>query len=470
VRKCQDRETEDWYAIKSIRKKKVGKVDVLKREIDLLTEVDHPNIIKLREVFEDEKYLHLVTELCTGGELFDRIIAKTQSAEGHYSEHDAAEIVKSILEAIQYCHDVKHICHRDLKPENFLFASTDEHAPIKIIDFGLSRHETFGSDNTAQKMKTKVGTPYYVAPEVLKKEYDKSCDMWSIGVISYILLCGYPPFYGDNDTQIFESVKSAKFDFPSPEWDAISSKVSERNTASEPWMKTRIRDTTKLKLTHLLQAKNFINCLLKKDPNARLTASQSLENEWFTDLGVVDKKTLPKLNISNDKNSSFKTFMHMNKLQKAALAHIATHLTHAEVGTLEEIFRAIDTDGDGTLTISELTNALKNGNFSMDVCAEISDMLEAMKINGEESLNWKDFAAATMDKSLALREDKIRSAFNYFDKGKRGSITVKDLSAVFGNSGQAQEIMKDVDIDGDGTISYEEFHILMKEDSGITGK
>ena len=234
--------------------------------------------------------------------------------------------------------------------------------------------------------------------------------------------------------------------------------------------KTRIRDTTKLKLTHLLQAKNFINCLLKKDPNARLTASQSLENEWFTDLGVVDKKTLPKLNISNDKNSSFKTFMHMNKLQKAALAHIATHLTHAEVGTLEEIFRAIDTDGDGTLTISELTNALKNGNFSMDVCAEISDMLEAMKINGEESLNWKDFAAATMDKSLALREDKIRSAFNYFDKGKRGSITVKDLSAVFGNSGQAQEIMKDVDIDGDGTISYEEFHILMKEDSGITGK
>jgi len=115
VRKCQDRKSGEWYAIKSIRKKNVHNVDVLKREITLLEEVDHPNIIKLKEVFEDEKYLHLVTELCTGGELFDRIIAKTQSDEGHYSEHDAAEIVKAILDAIRYCHDVKHICHRDLK-------------------------------------------------------------------------------------------------------------------------------------------------------------------------------------------------------------------------------------------------------------------------------------------------------------------------------------------------------------------
>ena len=149
-------------------------------------------------MYEDEKYLHLVTELCTGGELFDRIIAKTQSPEGHFSEHDAAEIVKHIIDAIRYCHDEKHICHRDLKPENFLFESPEEvrrgnpwavfvifpflsdmfslqHAIIKIIDFGLSRHE---DTSPSHMMKTKVGTPYYVAPEVLNKEYDKSCDMW----------------------------------------------------------------------------------------------------------------------------------------------------------------------------------------------------------------------------------------------------------------------------------------------------
>lgn len=119
--------------------------------------------------------------------------------------------------AIAYCHDVKQIVHRDLKPENFLFASEDDDAEIKIIDFGLSRHDT-----QVGVMNTRVGTPYYVAPEVLKKEYTKSCDIWSIGVITYILLCGYPPFYGDSDRQIFDSVRAGNFDFPSPEWDTVS--------------------------------------------------------------------------------------------------------------------------------------------------------------------------------------------------------------------------------------------------------
>ena len=148
-----DRETNEWYAIKSIRKAKVSKIEVLKREIEILKEVKHPNIIELIDVFEDSKYLHLVTELCTGGELFDRIIAKTQSAEGHFSEHDAAQLVCDILDAIKYCHDVKGIVHRDLKPENFLYLTEAEDAPIKIIDFGLSRH----NDANQGVMKTKVG-------------------------------------------------------------------------------------------------------------------------------------------------------------------------------------------------------------------------------------------------------------------------------------------------------------------------
>ena len=137
---------------------------------------------------------YTLTELCTGGELFDRIIAKTESPEGHFSERDAAKIVRCILDAIAYCHDIKGIVHRDLKPENFLFKDPSENAPIKIIDFGLSRHDT----QVGIMMKTKVGTPYYVAPEVLSREYTKSCDIWSIGVITYILLCGYPPFYVRN--------------------------------------------------------------------------------------------------------------------------------------------------------------------------------------------------------------------------------------------------------------------------------
>ena len=173
VRKCIDRETKACYAIKSIRKSKVGKVDVLRREVALLKECDHPNIIKLIEVHEDQKYLHLITELCTGGELFDRIIEKTQSDEGHFSERDAANLVKCILDAIAYCHDQKGIgkmtgfsfrpvgestnsrawpVHRDLKPENFLFSTKEEDAVIKIIDFGLSRHD----DMQQGIMNTKV--------------------------------------------------------------------------------------------------------------------------------------------------------------------------------------------------------------------------------------------------------------------------------------------------------------------------
>lgn len=155
VRKCMNRETDDWYAIKSIRKAKVSNIEVLKREIEILKEVKHPNIIQLIDIFEDDKYLHLVTDLYTGGELFDRIIAKTQSAEGHYSEHDAAALIRDILDAIAYCHSLG-IVHRDLKPENFLFASKDDTALIKIIDFGLSRH----NDANQGIMKTKVGTWY----------------------------------------------------------------------------------------------------------------------------------------------------------------------------------------------------------------------------------------------------------------------------------------------------------------------
>ena len=171
VRKCMNRETKDWFAIKSIRKSKVGKIEVLKREVEILREVHHPHIVTLVDIYEDTKYLHLITELCTGGELFDRIIAKTQSEEGHFSEHDAADLVRSTLDAIAYCHDEKQIVHRDLKPENFLFKTEAEDSQIKIIDFGLSRH-----DDANGVMKTKVGTPYYVAPEVLAREYTKSCD------------------------------------------------------------------------------------------------------------------------------------------------------------------------------------------------------------------------------------------------------------------------------------------------------
>jgi len=248
VRKCLLRGTNEWLAIKSINKSKVGNFEALRREVEILKELDHPNIIKLIDVHEDENFLHLITEFCSGGELFDRIISKSQSPDGKFSEKDAARLLASILDAIRYCHS-KNIVHRDLKPENFMFATAEEDSPIKMIDFGLSRH-----DNTAYHgvMKSRVGTPYYIPPEVLKGEYTRSCDMWSIGVLAYILLSGCPPFNGDTDAQIFNQVKSGFFSFDSPQWDDVS-----------------------------CVAKDFICCLLRMDPSERLTASEALAHPWI---------------------------------------------------------------------------------------------------------------------------------------------------------------------------------------------
>ena len=334
VRKCMDRETKVWYAIKSIRKSKVGKVDVLKREVALLKECDHPNIIQLVEVHEDQKYLHLITELCTGGELFDRIIEKTQSDEGHFSERDATNLVRSILDAIAYCHDQKGIVHRDLKPENFLFQTDDEDAVIKIIDFGLSRHDNM----QAGIMNTKVGTPYYVAPEVLNRVYTKSCDIWSIGVISYILLCGYPPFYGDTDTQIFDSVRAGRFDFPSPDWDGISD-----------------------------VAKDFIRSLLRIVPSERLSASQALAHPWLKEMPAEERREGKRAQRSSiafaSRSIAFITYMDMQKLKKSALAWLATNSTNDDITALKDIFKKIDVNDDGTVTLLELDACLSDGMY-----------------------------------------------------------------------------------------------------------
>mmetsp|Transcript_24233 Transcript_24233/g.35608 ORF Transcript_24233/g.35608 Transcript_24233/m.35608 type:complete len:406 (-) Transcript_24233:84-1301(-) len=241
VRKCMDRETGEWFAIKSIKKSKIKDPNVVISEIEILTDMNHPNVIKLVDVHEDLKFVHIITELCTGGELFERIVSKKGAK---YTEKDAAKVLKSILEAVAYCHE-EGITHRDLKPENFLFQTEAEDSPIKIIDFGLATQET-------GVLTSRVGTAYYIAPEVLKRRYTQSCDIWSVGVIAYILLCGYPPFHGDTNKEIFRRLKIGKFDFPKKDWDDIS-----------------------------FGAMHFVCYLLQQDPSKRPSAEQALDHEWI---------------------------------------------------------------------------------------------------------------------------------------------------------------------------------------------
>jgi calcium-dependent protein kinase len=440
VRKCMDRENKEWYAIKSIRKSKVGKVDVLKREIALLKEVKHPNIIELVEVHEDQKYLHLITELCTGGELFDRIIEKTQSDEGHFSERDAANLVRCILDAIAYCHDVKGIVHRDLKPENFLFSTKSEDAVIKIIDFGLSRH-----DDTATKiMNTKVGTPYYVAPEVLNREYTKSCDIWSIGVITYILLCGYPPFYGDTDNQIFDCVRAARFDFPSPDWDGISQ-----------------------------AAKDFICALLRKDPSKRLTASEALQHPWVQEMSKANsqrgRQNLRASIVFSPQSITFLKYRGMQKLKKAALTYIATNVTNDEISALKDVFLKIDVNNDGTLTLQELDECLENAHFHPTITADLKKLREELSLSGEDSINWREFIASMIDKNSIVTEDNLRMVFAHFKKSDPDYLLVSDIAELVGGEKHALEIMKKVDANNDGRIDFAEFKKMMEtEDADLS--
>jgi len=214
VRKCLHRDTKATRAVKLIKKESMSSEEEqsFKHEISILKKLDHPNILKLYEVFEDDKRYYLVTEMCKGGELFDEIVLKVQ-----FSEKEAATIIQQILQAVAYCHD-NGIVHRDLKPENALI-DKEMNNTLKIIDFGTAVKFDIGKE----LLNTTHGTSYYIAPEVLSKSYDEKCDVWSLGVILYILLSGKPPFDGENDEEIIERVKIGKYSLTGGTWQVISS-------------------------------------------------------------------------------------------------------------------------------------------------------------------------------------------------------------------------------------------------------
>eukprot|EP01088_Endostelium_zonatum_P006526 TRINITY_DN18661_c0_g1_i1.p1 TRINITY_DN18661_c0_g1~~TRINITY_DN18661_c0_g1_i1.p1 ORF type:complete len:306 (-),score=75.46 TRINITY_DN18661_c0_g1_i1:126-1043(-) len=238
------KKSKDKVAIKIIDKKNVGPEyeKNLRMETEILQKVHHPNIIHLKEMIDTKDKIYFVMELVTGGELFDRIVEK-----GSYSEDDAKDLVRKIVSAVEYLHS-KGIAHRDLKPENLLVKSLDQDTEVKIADFGLSK--IIDQD---KMMQTACGTPGYVAPEVLQAEgYGDEVDMWSIGVITYILLCGFPPFYSESVPEVFEQIMKAEYDYPAEYWDEISD-----------------------------EAKDFINHLLVVDVKKRLTAKKALEHNWL---------------------------------------------------------------------------------------------------------------------------------------------------------------------------------------------
>jgi calcium-dependent protein kinase len=427
VCKGKNKNTGSVRAIKTISKAQMKNIDRFKQEIAIMKMMDHPNIIKLFESFEDHRNIYLVMELSTGGELFDKIIES-----GHFTETQCATLMQQIVRAIYYMHE-NHVCHRDLKPENFLFMTkeTIEKNLLKIIDFGLSCKYSAG-----QVLTTKAGTPYYVAPQVLAGKYDHLSDLWSVGVIMYVMLCGYPPFFGETDAEVLSKVRLGNFSFNAADWKNISE-----------------------------DAKNLIRMLLKMNPRDRYTAEQALNHEWI-------KNKAPKAsNVSLQSNfvDNLRGFRSQNKLKKAALHIIAGQLNEDQIKALRETFMALDGNGDGLLTANEMKEGLAKAGLK-EIPPDLQQILEDVDSDGSGVIDYTEFLAATLDKRSYVKEDVCWSAFRLFDKNGDGSISKEEMRLVLedgdvesvAGAEQLAKMMLEIDTNGDGKIDFEEFMTMMK--------
>ncbi|KAL4279188.1 hypothetical protein GQ457_03G029110 [Hibiscus cannabinus] len=429
---CTHKVTGVRHACKSIPKRKLvcrEDYDDVWREIQIMHHLsENPSVVQIKGTYEDAVFVHLVMELCAGGELFDRIVAK-----GHYSELEAAKLLKTIVGVVEACHSLG-VMHRDLKPENFLFDSPADDAVLKATDFGLSVFYKPG-----QCFNDVVGSPFYVAPEVLMKHYGQEADIWSAGVILYILLSGVPPFWSETDSGIFRQILHGKVDLVSEPWPSISD-----------------------------SAKDLLMKMLERDPQKRISAHEVLCHPW-----IVDDRVAPDKPLDSAVLSRLKKFSAMNKLKKMALRVIAERLSEEEIGGLKELFKMIDTDNSGTITFQELKDGLKKvGSELTEV--EIKSLMEAADIDNSGTIDYGEFLAATLHINKIEREENLVAAFSFFDKDGSGYITIDELQHACKEFGlgdvHLDEMIKEIDQDNDGRIDYGEFATMMRTGDGGVGR
>ncbi|CAO2166763.1 unnamed protein product [Urochloa humidicola] len=423
---CTHKATGERFACKTIAKRKLStKEDVedVRREVQIMYHLaGQPNIVELKGAYEDKQSVHLVMELCAGGELFDRIIAK-----GKYTERAAASLLRTIVEIVHTCHSLG-VIHRDLKPENFLLLSKDENAPLKATDFGLSVFFKQG-----EVFKDIVGSAYYIAPEVLKRSYGPEADIWSIGVILYILLCGVPPFWAESEHGIFNAILRGQVDFSSDPWPRISP-----------------------------IAKDLVKKMLTTDPRKRISAYDVLNHPWIKEDGEA-----PDTPLDNAVMNRLKQFRAMNQFKKAALRVIAGCLSEEEIRGLKEMFKSMDADNSGTITVDELRRGLAKQGTKLTE-AEVEQLMEAADADGNGTIDYEEFITATMHMNRMDREEHLYTAFQYFDKDGSGCISKEELEQALKEKGlldgrDIKEIISEVDADNDGRIDYSEFVAMMRK-------
>lgn len=423
---CTCKASKEVFACKSISKRKLRTaVDIedVRREVVIMHQLPpHPHVVTLKDVYEDENAVNLVMELCEGGELFDRIVAR-----GHYNERAASSVIRTIIEVVQACHK-NGVIHRDLKPENFLFANKQEDSPLKAIDFGLSV-----SFKPGEKFSEIVGSPYYMAPEVLRRNYGPEVDVWSVGVILYILLCGVPPFWAETEQGVAQAILRGMIDFKRDPWPKVSEK-----------------------------AKDLIRKMLEPDPKRRFTAEKVLDHPW-----LQHAKEAPDVSLGDKVRARLKHFSAMNKLKKRALRVIAGLLSGEEVEKIKNSFDMMDTNKNGALTFEEFKTGLHKLGSQLTE-SEIQQLMEAAGAKRNGTLDYPKFASLTVQLQRMDNDEHLRKAFSHFDQDGNGFIDFEELKLALSDdlgpddTGLINDIMNEVDTDKDGQISYEEFAHMMQ--------
>lgn len=422
VVKVKEKATGHVRAAKKILRTRIKNYERFMNEISALKTWDHPNIVKLYEVFEEKDWVFLIQEYLAGGELFDYI-----TDNDHLSEKEASFIFSQIIKSLIYCHE-KKLTHRDLKPENFMFKSKEKGAALKLIDFGYAKKfQKDPKDHAGQfeRMKSRVGTENYLAPEILKRNYSHSCDVWAAGVILYIMLCGCPPFEGDDEDETFKLIENIEYDFD----DELFISVSE-------------------------EAKDLISKILTPE-SERLTLQEVLEHPWIKHNDLSNSGSIIDVNLTD----RLRNFTKATKLRKAVATLIATQVSDQDISEVIKTFNSIDKNMDGYITLDELERGMAM--TSIDERKAIMGHVDTDKNN---AINYNEFIAATLHDKNIKNSFSINRAFDFFDIDKDGVIEKEELKTILQNpqfdkmeTNIIMEMILEADLNGDGKIDKSEF-------------
>ena len=408
-------------ACKYINKKDFKKEDIerFEKEIDILQKADHPNIVKLYEVYKTPNSFYLIMEKCEGGNLFYKIQQRINT-KILYNEKILSETFRQIILAVQYLHKIG-ICHRDLKPENICFLNLGDmdNNIVKIIDFGLGK-----IIDIKEKLKSIVGSELYMAPEVLNGQYNEKCDIWSLGVILYFLVAGRPPFLGQSDSERKLKILSMKYDkLEGEEWINVSEEL-----------------------------KDLINHMLVKEED-RYNAEDILNHPW-----IKKKKVFP--NNSEDVIKQFKIYQKMDNFEKKVIMFIATRLNENEIKKLIIFFNAFDLNNDGRISFEEFNNGIRKLSKKIKK-EEIQKLFQTIDTNEDGRIEYTEFITSCINKNLYLEKKKILELFQAIDKKNDGKISKDDIKSVLHLDNECcqkfEKLMNRLYKNNDGKLNFEQF-------------